>query len=278
MSTFSDIRSKDELASRLAQLIATGDLAAGSLLPSERVLAEDYGLSRSMVREALAVLGERRLISVVPGRGSFVRETTVDDAIERMIELFDHRGVTLRSLIEARSMIETTACGLAAERAQPDDFDQISTACRMCERAPSLLERVQWDLAFHIAIVQSARNSLVETMFAAIQPYIVELLVRSLTDDDVTRRGLSFHSAIVEAIVSRDALAASHKMRQHLTLGLAMFGNDLDRNLNLVAQEAMKRISTGRMSFEDLLRLSGATPPGPNTHPEVSRAEHQPPN
>jgi GntR family transcriptional repressor for pyruvate dehydrogenase complex len=252
------IRSKDDLAALLARMISTGEFEAGAMLPSERLLAEEYRLSRSMVREALAVLGERRLIVVVPGRGSFVRETTVDDAIERMIEIFDHRGVTLRSLIEARSMIETTATGLATERARDADLHRISRAYEMCAAADTLLERVRWDLAFHLAIVESARNTLVETMFAAIQPYIVELLVRSLTDNDVTREGLTFHGRIVEAIGARDPRTASREMRAHLTLGLTMFGEDVDRNLNLVAQEAMKRISTGRMSFEDLLRLSGS--------------------
>ena len=267
------IRSKDDLAALLARKISTGEYEAGTMLPSERLLAEEYRLSRSMVREALAVLGERRLIVVFPGRGSVVRETTVDDAIERMIEIFDHRGVTLRSLIEARSMIETTAAGLATERASESDLEHIAQAYQMCGTAGTLLERVQWDLAFHLAIVKSARNPLVETMFTAIQPYIVELLVRSLTDDDVTREGLVYHGRIVDAITERDPRSASREMRAHLTLGLTMFGEDVDRNLNLVAQEAMKRISTGRMSFEDLLRLSGATGSGTRRQTEVPRLQ-----
>jgi DNA-binding FadR family transcriptional regulator len=260
------IRSKDDLASLLARKIMAGEFRSGSMLPSERSLAEGYGLSRSMVREALAVLGERRLIEVIPGRGSFVRETTFDDAIERMIEIFDHRGVTLRSLIEARTMIEATATGLAATRATDEQRQRIVTATRMCESVESLLERVQWDLAFHLAIVQAAGNPLVETMFAAIQPYIVELLVRSLTDSEVTREGLGYHARILDAIMANDAETASQQMQLHLTLGLTMFGNDLDRSLNLVAQEAMKRITTGRMSFHDLLRLAGT--------PEVARRDH----
>lgn len=251
------IRTRDDLASLLGKKILGGEFKPGTLLPSERMLAEEYRLSRSMVREALRVLDERRLIEVVPGRGSFVRETTVEDAVERMIEIFDHRGVTLRSLIEARSMIETTAASLAAERASERERRAISRACTACQNAESVLERVQWDLAFHLSIVEAAKNPLVLTMFHAIQPYIVELLLRSLTDDEVTEKGLAFHERIVDAIVNRDARTAAREMRAHLILGLTMFGPDTDRNLNLVAQEALQRMSSSTVTFEDLLRLSG---------------------
>jgi DNA-binding FadR family transcriptional regulator len=256
MSTMSSIRTRDQLATLLANRITSGEFATGVLLPSERVLAEEYGLSRSMVREALRMLAERRLIDIVPGRGSFVRETTVADAVERLIEIFDHSHVTPRSLIEARAMIETTAAGLAAERAGEDALASIVRAHRACGAASSVLERVRWDLAFHLAIVKAARNPLIETMFHAIQLYIVELLFRSLTDAEVTRKGLVFHERIVDAIARHDDLAAAREMSEHLTLGLTLFGPDIDRNLNLVAQEALKSLTGTRVTFEDVLRLS----------------------
>jgi len=220
------------------------------------VLAEEYGLSRSMVREALRTLAERRLIEVRPGLGSIVRQATVDDAVERMIEFFDHRGVTPRNLIEARTMIEVTAAGLAAQRATADDIAAITTANTQIHGVTTVLEQVRWDLAFHLGIVRSARNPLVETMFHALQPYIVELLLRSLTDDMVSQRGLVFHQRLIAAIAAGDAEVAEHEMREHLTLGLTLFGEDIDRNLNLVAQDAIKRISTGSVTFEDVLHLS----------------------
>lgn len=253
------VQSRDDLATLLARQITTGFFSPGELLPSERVLAEEYGLSRSMVREALRMLAERRLIDVQPGRGSRVREATVQDAVERLIEIFDHSRVTPRYLIEARSMIETTAAGLAADRGGSADRDAIRHAHVCCGAAGTVLDRVRWDLAFHLAIVRAARNPLVETMFHAIQPYIVELLFRSLTDEVVTRKGLAFHDRIVTAIERRDPDAASREMASHLTLGLTLFGDDIDRDLNLVAQDALGRLASGSVTFEDVLRLSRET-------------------
>lgn len=265
MPATTHVRSRDDLATLLGGKILAGEFQPGMLLPSERLLAEEYRLSRSMVREALRVLDERRLIDVVPGRGSFVREATVDDAVGRMFDIFDHRGVTLRNLIEARVMIETTAAALAARRASRDERERIETASTNCQQAESVLNRVQWDLALHLAIVQAAKNPLVQTMFHAIQPYIVELLLRSLTDDDVTRQGLVFHERIVDAIRKGDEEAAASEMRAHLTLGLTLFGADIDRNLGLVARDALQRLASGTVTIEDVLRLAGTGSNGMTT-------------
>ena len=257
MSAATPIRARDELVTHLEQRISNGEFVPGTLLPSERALAEHYGLSRSMIREALRILGERRLIDVVPGRGSFVRETTAEDAVQRLSEIFDHGRVTLRYLIEARTMIETTAAALAAERGDEEELDRMRQALTLCNQADSLLERVRWDVAFHQGIVQAAQNPLVATMFQAIQPYIVELLLRSLTDSVVTKQGLAFHQRIHAAIAARDPMQARQLMQDHLTIGLTLFGRDIDRNLSLVAQESLKRLSSTSVSLQDLLSLSG---------------------
>ncbi len=250
------IHSRSDLVSALADQIGRGDFQTGSLLPSERLLAEEYGLSRSMVREALRTLSERRLIDIIPGRGSVVRQATVSDAVEQLIKIFDHGRVTPRILIEARAMIETTAAGSAALRATAEEIDTIARARRACDAASSLLERVSWDLAFHLAIVRAAGNPLVEMMFRAIQPYIVEILLRSLTDTEVTHQGLAFHERIATAIAERDSDAATAEMQHHLTLGLTLFGSDTDRNLNLVARDALESLVTDTVTFEDLMRLT----------------------
>lgn len=253
------VRSREDLATLLAKKISSGEYPPGQLLPSERALSEEYGLSRSMVREALRTLAERRLIEVHPGRGSRVRQTTIADAVERLFEIVDHAQVTPRDLIEARSMIETTAAALAAERAGEQELEAIRAAEWSCSQSSTLLERVKWDLTFHLTIVKAAKNPLVETMFQAIQPYIVELLFRSLTDQEVSDQGLSFHHRILDAITRHDADAASSEMGGHLTLGITLFGPDLDRDLNVVAKDALKRLSSIDMTFEDVMSLASSS-------------------
>ena len=119
------IYTRSDLVSALADQIGRGSFPPGTLLPSERVLADEYGLSRSMVREALRTLSERRLIDIIPGRGSVVRLATMSDAVEQLIKIFDHGRVTPRILIEARAMIESTCSPVARRAADPAAVDSI---------------------------------------------------------------------------------------------------------------------------------------------------------
>lgn len=254
--TNASIHTRSDLVAMLVEQISRGDFPAGALLPSERQLADDFGLSRSMVREALRTLSERRLIDIIPGRGSVVRDAAVSDAVEHLIQIFDHGRVTPRYLIEARSMIESTAAGLAAQRTHGSETETIWRAVNACNAASALINQVSLDLAFHLAIVRAAGNPLVELMFRALQPYIVEILLRSLTDPVVAREGLAFHGRIARAIEAGDSALAASEMQDHLTLGLTLFGSDVDRNLNMVARDALGRLVTSPVTLDDLLRLA----------------------
>ena len=250
------IRTRNDLAARLEEQIAGGQLAAGELLPSERVIAEEYGLSRSMVREALRTLAERRLIEVVPGRGSFVRKRTVEDSIDQLSGLLDWREITARELIEARTMVEVTAASLAAERADTSMLDRIERALMAFDDAGSVIDQVRGDLAFHLAIVTAAGNPLVEIMFHAIQRYTVELMLRSLSDDTVVRESVPYHRKILAAVRSHDAAGAAEAMRRHLAVGLTTYGPDIDQNLELVTQRSLRRLTGRAMTMSELLDLS----------------------
>lgn len=247
------IRSRDELATSLEQRIVGGELRPGALLPSERLLSEAYGLSRSMVREALRTLAERRLIEVVPGRGSFVRRASMEDSVERLTDVFGQRDVTARNLIEARTMVETTAAWLATERAGTNELESIRLALDVFDSAGTLLERVRGDLAFHLAIVHAAGNPVVETMFRAIQPYTVELMVRSLTDEVVTAESVPFHHRVLEAIACRRPAEASDAMWRHLAVGLNTYGEDIDRNLDVITRQSMSRLTGSDVTLDELI-------------------------
>jgi GntR family transcriptional repressor for pyruvate dehydrogenase complex len=255
------IRSRDELATSLEQRIVSGEFGPGALLPSERLLADEYGLSRSMVREALRMLAERRLIDVVPGRGSFVRRVSAADSADRLTDVFDRRQVTARTLIEARLMVETTAAGFAAARADETDLLALAGALDAFDQAPTLTERLRGDLAFHLAIARAAGNPLIETMFRAIQPYTVELMIRSLIDETVTIPSVPFHRRILDGIRDRQPGAAEAAMRAHLAVGLSTYGDDLDENLAVVTRRSMAELSENDLTLDAALHwFSGDRP------------------
>ena len=253
------IRTRDELATTLERRIISGTLPAGQLLPSERLLAEEYGLSRSMVREALRTLAERRLIDVVPGRGSFVRPASVGDSAVRLIDVFDQRQITPRYLIEARSMVETTAASLAAERADAAEIRAIGVALTAFDAATTLRDRVRGDLAFHLAIVRAAGNPLVETVFQAIQPYTVEVMLRIMTDGVGTADSVPCHRLILDGIRERAPERASDAMLAHLSVDSTAFGHDIDQNLDVITRQSIGRLSGSGVTLDQLLRVSLGT-------------------
>jgi GntR family transcriptional repressor for pyruvate dehydrogenase complex len=244
---------RDELARELENEIVAGAYPVGSKLPSERRLSDRYGVSRPVVREALRSLVERRLVEIHPGRGAFVRGAQSSDAASQMGVFFRRKQVTARDLVEARSMLECTAAGLAAQRAEPADIDFMNQALARLEQAVDVVDQAGFDLAFHYAVTRAARNPVVESMFAAVAQSMVELMLRSLIDPDVRSEALILHYEIVAAIGARDPEGAREAMARHIEVAERYYGDDLDRSVETLARRELARRLAPSVTLEDVL-------------------------
>jgi GntR family transcriptional regulator, transcriptional repressor for pyruvate dehydrogenase complex len=233
---------KETLAERLELELLSRRLSAGSKLDSERQLAQRFGVSRPMVREVLRALEERGLIEVLPGRGAFVRDVALADAVRPLDTIYRQRKPTPRELIQARMMLERETATLAAEHATEADLEAMEAALRRYDEARDLLARARADIAFHAAVAHASHNPVIETMFGSITTLTFELMLRSLGDPHVTREGVPYHREILNAISARDPEAARAAMAGHLTVALRMYGDDLDKSLDLVAQRKIEQL------------------------------------
>src|SRR5512146_2118350 len=146
-----------ELVARLTASIVSGKLPPGSQLPTEQEMIAATGVSRTVVREAVAALKADRLVTTRQGVGAFVAEQ-----VRRPFRVDFDEHSTLREVLnvmELRTGVEVEAAGLAAERALPaqvkkiaDRFGAISAAIGRGENA------VDQDFAFHCAIADSTGN------------------------------------------------------------------------------------------------------------------------
>ena len=241
------------VAAHLEEEILSGRVAAGAKLPSERELADRYGVSRPVVREALRGLIERNLVAVVPGRGAYVRAARATDAAPGMDTLLRRHQATARDLVEARTMLECTAAELAAARATPEDLAAMADALERFDRAGGIVEQARYDLAFHLAIVGAARNPVIATMFGAITGLTVELMLRSLGDPVVARASVPYHRAIHEGIRARDPGRARAAMADHLAVAARTYGADYDRSLESVARRELARLLAPGVTLDELL-------------------------
>jgi DNA-binding FadR family transcriptional regulator len=244
---------RDELAAQIERQVVSGELATGAKLPSERQLAEQFGVSRPVVREALRSLVERRLVDVQPGRGSFVRNPRSHDAADRLDSFYRLRMITPRDLVEARTMLECTATALAAQRATQDDLDAMKRALVHFAQANGIIEQARYDIAFHLAVVRASANPVIETMFSSITGLTVELMLRSLSDPRVTRVSLPYHQQVFDAIKRRDAEGAQRAMAEHLAVATSLYGDDYDQSLETVARRELNRLLSPGATLEELL-------------------------
>jgi GntR family transcriptional repressor for pyruvate dehydrogenase complex len=211
----------EALAAQIEEWILSGALEAGAKLPSEDSLSRQFGVSRPVVREALAQLRERGLIETMSGSGTFVKRPDADhltEAVLRHLRVAAGGTESIAKVYEARLAIESTTARLAAERATEHDLSQIEArleAMRAAARDVQLWTAS--DLGFHVAVAEASHNPFLSTLLAplvkVIEHGIVETFMRSRP---AVRAGLRAHERICESIRRHDAAGAEEAMREHL--------------------------------------------------------------
>lgn len=196
--------------------IESGRVAVGAKLSSEAALAQEYGVSRSVVREALRSCNALGLTVTRTGKGTFVVASQV--ANDLVLGQFSARDLT-----EARPHIEIPAAGLAAERRTAEDLDILRSmvASMAVETDPEAW--VTLDSSFHAAIARASGNKVFESVVADIRDALTH---QSETLNLVTDRQLASdheHQRILQAIEAGNAADARAAMSDHLhAVGVAL--------------------------------------------------------
>jgi GntR family uxuAB operon transcriptional repressor len=189
----------------------------GGRLPTERQLAADLGVTRTMVRHALATLEAEGRISREVGRGTFLRAVT-DTATGHSSE--DLADVGPAHVMAARRVIEPQVLPLVVAWATRRDLVEMDRCVRAGEAADSYDEFEVWDFALHHAIVAASRNPLLVAMYSGIEQARKGGLWGSLKRraDSRERRSAyqADHVALVEALHARDLPRAAEVMETHL--------------------------------------------------------------
>ncbi|QRZ15846.1 FadR family transcriptional regulator [Paracoccus methylovorus] len=189
--------------------ILAGHLPVGIRLPSEAKLAEHYGVSRPIIREAMRSLQTLGLTRSRSGSGSFVI------ADRQSIELA-YGNYSARELVEARPFIEIPAAGWAALRRSDEDMARLLQLCDSMERQEDALKWVRLDSDFHCLIAEAARNRLFVRIVTDARDALMRQseLVNLMADRRITSN--HEHRRIAEAIAAGSETEACTAMRDHL--------------------------------------------------------------
>ena len=231
-----------QLPSRVAAAIATeimeGRLPDGARLPTEQVLSAKFGVSRSVVREAIARLRSDGMVRSRQGVGAFVVRDRDSATLRIDADLMSDRLV-FRNVFELRAILEIRAAGLAAKRGTPEQLAAVAEAMMRMRRATNwLVEGVPADLEFHRLVAAASGNAYMAMMVGFLSGQMREsIMFMRENQSDVAgamiATNIAEHAAIHDAVIGRDPDAAIAAMRIDIMNAARRLGYDLGDGVSL---------------------------------------------
>ena len=195
----------EEVAELLRQRIFKRELEPGSWI-DELKLAEEYGISRTPLREALKVLAAEGLVTMKVRRGAYVTEVSEKD---------------LADVYHLLALLESDAAGVVAQQATDAELAELQTLHEALEAATNERDRFfALNEQFHMRLLELARNRWREQMVADLRKVMKLNRHNSLFKSGRIEESLAEHRAIVAALARRDATLAAQSMREHFQSGL----------------------------------------------------------
>jgi GntR family transcriptional repressor for pyruvate dehydrogenase complex len=211
-------RLSDHVVGQLLEGIATGRLAPGEELPPEATLAQRFGVSKTVVREALGQLAAMGAVLIQQGRPTTVLAPSAAPLATFFDRAIRSRPEGLREAIELRRAIETEIGALAAMRASEADIAALAAEVETMRGVRDTVDPwVRADLAFHLALARASGNALMLFLMEALAPaarHVMRLMQRRRELRDA-RRTLARHERILAAIRERDPEAARQALHAH---------------------------------------------------------------
>ena len=213
-------RRYERVVDSLLELIEVRGLGPGDAMPTERDLAELFGVSRNVLRQAFGILEERGLLSTLRGSGRYLREagTARDEQGGRaQVEI-----ASIADVLEARTLLEVQISALACERRTNEEAQDLVALSRR-------LTGWEDNVAFHCAIAACTHNFMLERMVRQQVDLASELHQRDYYDDPDQLEPMRLeHQTIATAITARDAAAAKELVRHHLNRTSTLLLQQLD--------------------------------------------------
>jgi len=201
----------------LLNLMKTGAVKPGEKLPTEKVLTETLGVSRTCIREAMKSLESLDLITVRPKIGAVVKEPS-PSAMFRAEHLAPaaHRQQT-DMLIEFRRILEVGLASLASQKAEPSDLEAMEKAVDEHEQAIAAQRPAyQCDIDFHMAIATASKNPFAITVLRSILEPLTKQRMQTNLIANAAEDGLRDHRKILAAMKARSAKRVREAMRAHM--------------------------------------------------------------
>ncbi|QJE94957.1 FadR/GntR family transcriptional regulator [Luteolibacter luteus] len=211
-------RRSAQIAGELEQEVLAGKLPPGDRLPSEEKLCERFGVSRTVIREAIQQLRGRGLLRTLKGSGTYIADPSLEslgNAVESYSVLAEESDFL--ELIDFRILIETECARLAAKNAGEAVIRELRRILDTMEKVRGAKDKFsKADIAFHLAIARGSGNGIYSILLGALEKRCIEYAQANRGDGDWSTPVIDGHRDILEAIEASMPDKAAEAMRKHL--------------------------------------------------------------
>ncbi|MCE9629100.1 MAG: FadR family transcriptional regulator [Planctomycetia bacterium] len=215
----------DHVFEEVRQSILRGDYPAGSELPAAEKLAEGFGVSMTVIREALRALRSQGLVEVYQGKRPLVSAAN-SSAMVAMLGLSLGRAGRMQDLMQVRWVLEVAIAALAAEHATKEHIERLAAAVDEMRDGTTIDRQVDADVQFHRTLAEATGNPLFPILLQSLEDLLREFRRRSIKCRGV-RSGVGEHAAVLKAVRARDSHAAREAMIRHMKLAEQTLRKDL---------------------------------------------------
>ena len=206
-----------QIADSIRETIVKKKLAPGDRLPSERALAEEFGVGRSSIREGIRTLTALGVLETRPGNGTYVSTNLASSILHPLSWAIFLSGSLGHDLVEARKVIEPAIAELAAKRAERQDLDALGEAYgKMVSSQGDPEALADADLAFHLTLAKIAGNRLFHETILGLQHLLRPLMTATLMSRSEREAALGQHAAILEGVRERNPAKAREAMTRNV--------------------------------------------------------------
>lgn len=216
-----DLSLAEKVTRQIESMIVAANLQFGDCLPPERELAQQFGVSRTVVRQAIHSLVAKGMLEARPRGGSVVRRPDAA-AVAQSLHLFLRSGeeqVDYGKVHEIRRLLEVEIAGLAALRRTEEDLAHLAANLAEAEASltdPNPAHFAQIDLAFHAALARATHNELFELLLDSLSEIMIEVRKSGFAVPDTPARALRMHQAIFAQVQAGAPQGAREAMTNHL--------------------------------------------------------------
>jgi GntR family transcriptional repressor for pyruvate dehydrogenase complex len=206
----------DRLTTEIESRIGDGRLRPGDRIPAERELAQELGVSRASLRQALHELEIRGLIDRRPGRGTIVLEQQASDFRSSLARSVSPQPHDVEHIMDLRMVVEPPVAARAAARHRPADLHRLTNIQVQMEHAKGLGSVVELDIAFHREIASATRNPLLLRLLEVTSEWMGPSRQAAVQRPRRYESSMRAHRLILGAITERDEASAHDAMLEHL--------------------------------------------------------------